>query len=462
VQLQLEDFGVIDLNLNFERCKERTPRFFEYESLEAFTEADIQKLVCNLLEDIIAAAELEGNLALRNDLSIAELKADYWVISFNGFPVAAIEVKKPGVVSVGNMAINYGQLFDYLMRIRSFHGIRSVLGLFTNWDEWHIAWLEDSDSPALATNLDYQTSDPQPNIATNRKLHVSATTYTRNQCQPLAIALYSFFKKLQKNANDFSHVPLLSKFRPYIKMNNKQWVWQFGTDATTLTFDPPRKNCSTFFLLRDFHGGADGRVWLASHVTSKNVGQLAVVKFQSRIREGKGHTNEKQLVDLEVKRWHALGIKSVYATILAGRHAVIMPFAFHFSNNGTSFDPTWWKPTSNETINFDHVPITDFHDVYRIVSQKQPEQVLDQCIRSCAAAHLVHDDIKWRHVAVFPIRKFRWWTSFRSTVEYELKSSFIDLTNMTVARNTQDALEKMRVAKNALTAERQAVIESGR
>ncbi|KAB2877428.1 hypothetical protein F9K33_16430 [bacterium] len=434
-------FAITDKDL--EHCGTRTTEIFSSRELQASTESDVQGFVKTVLKDMMYAARVEEKLSVLAEMTISELKADFWILSFNGYPVGAVEVKKPGRVNKQQQYINYGQLYDYLLRIRSFHGIRNVIGLFTNWDEWTFGWLEDSDLSAVATDDAYELDNDVvfSSPSTERILHMSAT-YHRTDSRRLATALYSWLKKLVRNAGSIAPaVPLLHSKRSYIFMSRDQWVWQSGIpNITQLSFKPPRKNSDTFYLLRDFHGGADGRVWLACHVEKSRMlgaskGRLAVVKFQRRIAEGR-KGDELQRVKAEVDRWHALGITSVYWTTLCGRHAVVMPFAFHFNQN-PNIDSKWWKPPD------ENAPVKDFVSVHDLVSKCNPRDVLESCIARCAKVKLVHDDIEWRHVAIFP-------TKTLTSAKWRLEFCFIDLSGVTRASSKEQAEAMMAEGKNAL------------
>lgn len=162
-------------------------------------------------------------------------------------------------------------------------------------------------------------------------------------------------------------------------MSSDAWVSANGIDVTQISLEPPRKNSNSFFLLRDFHGGADGRVWLACYVEKTE-----------KCRSG---DNEEDLAAAEVSRWHALGFKRVYHTKLSNRNAVVMPFGFHYTKDQT-IDTTWWNPPEVNP------PIIDFSQVLDLATNADPIDVLNACIERCAETNLVHSDIEWRHVAI--------------------------------------------------------------
>jgi hypothetical protein len=194
----------------------------------------------------------------------------------------------------------------------------------------------------------------------------------------------------------------------------------------------------SFYLLRDFYGGADGRVWLACHIEVKSnnvkVGTLAVIKFQRRISEGKSG-DELQKVQEEVIRWHKLGITNVYHTLLTGRHAIVMPFAFHYTKVG-KISSHWWV---QDVI----PPIKDFEIVYEMAVNQVPSDVLTNSINQCACQRLVHKDIEWRHVAMFPKYIIDHW---------ELLHCFIDLGAMSETETKESAQAEMEESKQRLLA----------
>jgi hypothetical protein len=175
----------------------------------------------------------------------------------------------------------------------------------------------------------------------------------------LSIALYSWLKKLKKNANGRSKsVPMVSNTRCYIKLESKKWIWMKGLPVTSLSFVPCQKNCTTFYLLYDFHGGADGRVWLACQLEKNgslntNIGRLVVIKFPRRKKNNNVNLENGEIDNdtiKEVENWRAMGVKSVYATILNSRQAIIMPFAFHYILKGHEINNNWFESLQSSEV----------------------------------------------------------------------------------------------------------------
>jgi Family of unknown function (DUF5898) len=166
-------------------------------------------------------------------------------------------------------------------------------------------------------------------------------------------------------------------------------------------------------LLRDFHGGADGRVWL----TCTSTGQLLVIKF-SKV------TDDETRGRHEVQRWVDLGVPSVLGTLL-NRQAILFPFAFHYRETATGIqiDNSLWGDELNP-------PVENFEQYHQEAANLDPQEVLERCIRLCADKLLIHDDIFWKHVAIFPVHR-------------ELIPCFIDLTRMRRGDSSASCMEAM-------------------
>lgn len=66
-----------------------------------------------------------------------------WLIIYIGIPIGVVEVKKPTV------ELNYskisGQLYDYMMRLKTFYGIKHVFGICTSYEKWRFFWFPESN-----------------------------------------------------------------------------------------------------------------------------------------------------------------------------------------------------------------------------------------------------------------------------------------------------------------------------
>ena len=120
------------------------------------SESEVSNYVRNVVMDVLAASGLTKKLKITSELKVSKLVSDHFVINCDGFPVGAIEVKKPGTITKNQEPKVFGQLYDYMAIIQSFCGTKHALGIFSNYNEWVICWFPESDVCASATNLDYE------------------------------------------------------------------------------------------------------------------------------------------------------------------------------------------------------------------------------------------------------------------------------------------------------------------
>ena len=437
------------------------------ERIEYSTEMDLSNLVYNVLFDMVKIANLECDFKLRCDLAIASLRADIWVIYFNGCPVGAVAIKRPrnnkSSRSIFRNSQVQGQLFDYLLHIRSFHGLRHVFGIITDFEDWRICWLPDSDEAAHATDLSYSLHPPNIDVgcAPARVMHGSEIYSGRTEAATplLATALVSVLRKIDygRKSVDVLNVQLLSDQRLYICLNRWSWSWTCLRSFTLrnirakrrLSLVPPASN-GNFILLRDYHGGADGRVWLAASTS----GNLAVIKF---IQQVQGHDNSQHraAVTQEVAVWRACGISSVFSCTLYSRSAIVMPFSFHCRLNDanipifiTSPDCRSGAPTDDAST----CVIEHLKECQRALVELDPCDVLRECVDRMATANYVHEDIEWRHVSVTPIFRRHFSTRFRWQFE-KFVCTFIDNGRVSKVQNKTEAAVKMQPRVEELMAE---------
>lgn len=195
----------------------------------------------------------------------------------------------------------------------------------TDFEEWRIYWFPDSENATKATELDYSlvTDNIDTDTATYRVLHCTKvlTGMDAANMPTLAKSLVSVLSKMNygKKSLDISKISLLSIGRSCILMDNDSWFWTSLQsndliairNSKNLPLVPSGKGTKQFILLRDYHGGADGRVWLVAGATN---GQLAVIKFLRRARN-RPKDDEAVRMKEEIVAWDACGI-SVHSCIV--------------------------------------------------------------------------------------------------------------------------------------------------
>jgi len=126
-------------------------------------------------------------------------------------------------------------------------------------------------------------------------------------------------------------------------------------------------------LLKDFRGGADGRVWLVCS-TAGNVG---VIKFSQNPDRNKGRED----LNNEASHWERVWNIPCRVVTLGGDPALLMPYI------KPVFEP------QNPSQKFSDLP-------------EESRQEIEQAISHMASLKLVHDDLSWRHVGfISPAKK---------------------------------------------------------
>jgi hypothetical protein len=125
----------------------------EHSGLSTYdTETDIVRYV---ILDAITALGLVKELDCINELSLFRLRADIWiVVKKSGVPVGVLQVKKHKEDSnVLNNENVHGQILDYMLCLKSFHGLQHIFGIVTTYSQWRIYWLPECDEVAAARSV---------------------------------------------------------------------------------------------------------------------------------------------------------------------------------------------------------------------------------------------------------------------------------------------------------------------
>ncbi len=121
------------------------------------SETDLQTAVKIVLGDIIYALGLAGMIKCYQELSIFKLRADIWVVVHStGVPVGVVDVKRPGKGIMDSEQV-HGQIYDYMMRLRSFHGLRHVFGIVSTYNQWRVYWFDGCNE--IAQSPSYRIVD---------------------------------------------------------------------------------------------------------------------------------------------------------------------------------------------------------------------------------------------------------------------------------------------------------------
>ena len=239
-------------------CKLSTSRLFDPDRLNCWS-IDVYEYCHFVLCDILTAAKLNQFIFISRQLEHTIDTCQYsntFTIILNGV--------KAGVAlprSKANIDQNMGELYDYMMRLRSYDGVTDCFGILTSFDQWYICWLPDTDDYATSTATEYDSlpapSPVVPRIMTSsleRTLHYSTySTGPTDEVKPLSYALYTLFNKIASSSRLASLEPvlLLNPQRSYIHMTSSGWLWvpRSTIKADQLTLAPPPINTASFILI---------------------------------------------------------------------------------------------------------------------------------------------------------------------------------------------------------------------
>jgi hypothetical protein len=105
-----------------------------------------------VMVDAIEAAGLLNELKCQEDLGVFNETPDIWVVTSRGIPVGVIEVKRPDD-KIMEEPLAHGQIYDYMLRLRSFHGLKHVFGIVTTYKQWRVYWLPSTDPIAASDTI---------------------------------------------------------------------------------------------------------------------------------------------------------------------------------------------------------------------------------------------------------------------------------------------------------------------
>ena len=411
-------------------------------TLSYSNETGIEGYVRQYLTDVLRSVGLIGSYQLDYQTTLASTapngspitsKCDIWVVkSLSGVPIAVIEVKQPGNGRLDNHNV-LGQVFDYITQLRNSFGQCEVFGIVTNLEHWRVCWLPDCDVFAAATNKVPQTTS---GLVTSfehglaRSLSCSKIYCWLDQTLPRVVASVL----LKASHAQYRPVDLLSLSRSYVTFTQDTWSWGKLTAKSLklpLTLALPATVASVR-VLRQFHGGADGQVFLGI-VETKTELHLVVVKC---------HFDE-QVCGLEQQRWGQLNCPVLRQTLFK-RQCLMMPFVFHVVTSGITDSVVCFKSDlgawGRESAAAGAGGDTQFEawslQAGRLLSNWTAEAALLAAVEAVAERCFVHLDLKWQHVALLPV--------VLDGKISELKPVLIDLARMESRDSKEEAMEAMK------------------
>ncbi len=409
------------------------------------SESDIQGYIRDVIGDLLVVVGLDKKVSCFNELGIHNIRPDIWiVVTLTGVPIGVVEVKKPKTLTTEKLLTDkrvYGQIFDYMKKLETFTGLVDTFGIITTYEEWIFCSLKYESFSSL-------TNDEEKNYLRTKvidfptsPIEICTQSFSKSSKCELSLDILSSPKptKTQHNyrRNLFGiHIPrddknllpvfadiLLKMFRSlmnpvrlhdqnrcYIEISSTKWSWCcLKNDFKGLNFSKfPSTKATSFLLLYDFRGGADGRVWLACSLS----GCICVIKF---------YNGNYKLDDFnrECSIWNNVWNLPARIISLCSTHpiplinALLMPYIYCYPENEVL--------NSEELLN----------------AVKEAVQIL-------SSKYYYHDDLHWNHVGFIHIK------------EVGKKAIFIDLIrvkkheNINIESLSNNMLYQLGLTKNKI------------
>jgi hypothetical protein len=323
------------------------------------------------------------------------LRADIVRFRLHGTIIGVCEVQKPSIS--GNDLDNdhlRTHICNYMLRLRCTYGLLAVFGIVTTYNEWKICWLHEANTIAQSTTITSELFSSDESIFRDFEVLFESRVFTRQE-PALIEALVSTLIKMSSSPltppTSYLHIKDDDP-RKFGMVNSESFCWSaLPNRIKRLSYQLCSSRVKIFFLVEDFHGGADGRVWLA--IT--NQGKVAVIKL-----------SQTSLFTHESVIWQEVWGVAAWTCTLLNCHALIMPVAFHASliDGQVMFHPfgSWHLPLNKETT-FDH---PDFDAKFDPASVNRyltnPFAAAKEALEKLYGKGYVHQDISWRHVALLP------------------------------------------------------------
>lgn len=496
--------NIDDFNTTEEHDSTLLLSIVNYQRLRFISEIDIRDLVKLLLSDVFSATKLAHGLFLYHETAsrVTSFRYDLFTIRHvnKNVPVGVVIIKEPSFMVTSNSAI-LDSVYEDIVYLRCLYGVKELFAIVTTYDEWNICWLSDCnqfaasddeyphclDEDCLLFNEILLSKSNPPSGAT-----ICGTGTMRYSDTRLVPMLVTVIRKMFHATVHPPCVTLGSCNRICIKVTSQEsWecailpesvqklslvparaVEQQSGDPSVV---PEEEEC--FFLLRDYHGGRDGRVWQACDPR----GHLAVIKF----------TTDPNTIQLECDNWNdiygdvyeedpsdeednpaqteepARTRPLIFITKLVGINALIMPVAFHcvesvldsrqmffdVALHNWAFELSAKSGKKNLSGQLPSYVSTDQADVECVVGLREcldlvanhhdsgifsPRTVAIAAIEKIAHCHYIHEDIEYRHVALLPVVREE-----KGGIKVELLPIFIDLSQMTGDVKYKVARERM-------------------
>ena len=377
-------------------------------------EAEIQGHVQNVIRDAIDLSGVK-NLTVFQEVGLSvtdRLRPDLVVFRSEGVVVGLCKVKKPtreGGILSNNQLRN--QIANYMLTAKHCHGLRKPFGIITTYNEWKFCWFKDDPAALDSTRSCPEILCETRTFRYNEPALVEALVSVVSEMSKSIIEPpTSFLGRGQRKGGLTERIDV----RKYGFVDRIGFKWSaLPSGLENLSFELPTARTKSFFLLEDFHGGADGRVWLAMNSS----GRLCVLKLSDS-------TNFIEEACAWKVAWNAADVRVVQ---LLNCNALMMPFAFHAFVEGSSVFFRGLHKWKSEDLSAESIMDSDVNAKFDKESvlhyYNNPRLVAEEALEALASKGFAHGDLHWRHVALLPV-----YDETKSL--WKVKPILIDLTRL--------------------------------
>ena len=306
----------------------------------------------------------------------------------------------------------------------NFRETLSTLGVSGKFCETS-CWLPDSDdfarssndTPETTADLGAKFTGPEERVLSVSKIY---------SWQDASLSRIVASALLKATHAQYRPVDLLSLTRSYVTFTADTWSWGKLPQSSLrlpLTLALPAAGVTSVRVLRQFHGGADGQVFLGIVETEADGAGVGALLHLVVV---KSHFLQEEC-EVERQRWELLN-GPVLRQTLFGRQCLVMPFVFHVVSSDSA-PPCFISDLANwgresaavggaRDARFDAWSV----QAADLLRQWTPETALRAAVEGVADQRYVHLDLEWRHVALLPV--------VEEGQICELKPVLIDLARM--------------------------------
>ena len=409
------------LNINEERLDLIDSKFFSKNNIYTkkfvhfSSENSIQRLINDYMTDIFDIMQRLNYLACYDTTSIItaiskeEMEKhnipDVTIVKTRELnPVLPIEIKIPpeGDVDILNNKKVIGQLYDYMLSIKSFFNKKKVFGILTTLKGWRFLWLPNEEEINLEDRIVYITK-----------------TYDISDPDLAKVIISVITRALE---SEFYSVKIFDSLRNYIEYSSRGCRWKRISEdhiedlENNVNFDI-YDDCSsedvlTYTIFKFFQTGPQTQTSL---IINEN-GSIGVLKqfYEKTNNDGEENLEAYKNFENESLLWDIIYDIDISIKTINDNPSFIMPFIFTFEtkfNEKTKKTDVFLQTDLRKIFTYEgataaELPISlnKFRcDIDKYVKNIDIIKFGEKAIEKFSKKGYIHTDLKWDHIGLLPI-----------------------------------------------------------